>query len=183
MDIGSSALDYKKTMIRLSPTGPCWPTEDNSTWVSLFDALSQEFARVDASACDLVDEAFPDTTTALLENWERILGLPDIFSDPSQTIEERRGVVLFKMRARGGQSADYFEDLIDALGYASRVSDIEPFAADYSYAGDFLFDDYWLHHFLVIVEGPIPNQELFEARFRSVQPAQAISLFYYEDEI
>lgn len=183
MGIGSTAENYKQTMIRLSPTGSCWPTEDGTTWVTLLDALAQEFARVDASAVDLLNEAFPDTTDALLENWERILGLPDIFSDPDATVEERRNTVLFKIRARGGQSADYFEDLIEALGYESRVSDIEPFSADYSYAGDFLFDDYWEHHFLVLVEGPVSNEALFEARFQSVQPAHTISIFYYEDEV
>lgn len=178
--IGSSADDYKKTMIALAPKGDCWPTEEDANWVKLWEALAQEYARVDARAVDLYNEAFPDTADELLANWERIVGLPDAFSNPDATLEERRADVLFKLRARGGQSAEYYEDLIDALGYENVVEECFPWAADIGEAGWYLFDEAWLHHFLVIVQGPVADEALFEARFKTVIPAQAIPVFIYE---
>lgn len=180
MGIGSSADDYKDIMIKLSPVGICWATEDTSTWVKLLDALAQEYARADGAAVELLQEAFPDTTSLLLPNWERIMGLPDVFSDPDATIDERRSVVLTKIRARGGQSADYLSDVVQDLGYVNSITECYPFSADISYSGDYLFDIAWLYYFIVRVEGDVPDHALFEARFRSLQPAQTVSIFIYD---
>lgn len=180
MELGSTADDYKDTMIQLSPTGVLWPTEDSTTWVKLLEALAQEYARTDSSSVEFVQESFPDTTSTLLPNWERMLGLPDVFSDPDATIDERRNTVIAKMQARGGQSADYLSSVIDALGYVNSIQECTPFAADISQTGDYLFDESWMYYFIVTVQGPVPDQDLFEARVRSLQPAHTVSIFVYE---
>lgn len=180
MGIESTAADYRTSMVKLSPTGPCWPTEEGTTWVTLLDALAQEYARIDENVNLLVQETFPDTTSMLLPNWERILGLPDIFSDPDATEEERRNTVLAKMRARGGQSADYLSGIVESLGYSNTIIDCSPFVADLGEADGYLFDATWIHYFIVVVHDTVPDHTLFEARFRSIQPAQSVSIFIYE---
>lgn len=183
MALGSTPDQYRQMLINLTPPGICWPTDPNTTWVKLLDALAQELARVDGRALDLYNEAFPDTATELLAHWERIVGLPDAFSDPDATIEERRQLVLFKLQARGGQSADYLEGLISTLGYLNKIIPATPFKADISYADDFLFDETWAYIFIVIVQNPVANPDLLEARIRSVQPASSKSIFFYVDDI
>lgn len=182
MGLGSTAEDYKNALIALTPIGICWPTENNSTWVTLLEALAQEFARVDSRSIDLLDEAFPNTSTELLENWERVVGLPDAFSDPNATIEERQKAVMFKLQARGGQSAEYLSSLINALGYENEVLDPTPYVADKGTAGGYLFSESWTHYFLVIVHGTLTTEQkaTFEARFKTVIPAQTIPVFIYE---
>src|SRR5690242_18914881 len=96
INIGSSANDYKKQLKKLTPQGKCWPTEDTSTFVKLLDAISQEFSRVDARASELLDESFPDTTSELLTNWERIAGLPDECSELGESYEIRRKNLISK---------------------------------------------------------------------------------------
>lgn len=180
MDLGSTPDDYKKTMVKLCPEGSLWPTEDTSTWVTLLEALAQEYARTDSSSVELATESFPDTTSTLLPNWERVMGLPDIFSDPTASEDERRDTVLAKIRARGGQSADYLSELIDTMGYVNSIEECYPFVADKGQTGEYLFDETWMYHFIVRVDGPVPDQDLFEARVRSLQPAHTVSIFIYE---
>lgn len=182
MAIGSTALDYRNILIKLAPSGPCWSTDPNSNWVKLLDGIAQEFARIDGRSIDLVNEAFPDTSTELLENWERVVGLPDLFSDPAATLQERRNAVMFKLQARGGQSTEYIQGLIESLGYSNTTVDAFAFAADIGCADGYLFDDAWLHYFVVIVHDSVPNRTLFEARVRSIQPAQAVSVFIYDED-
>lgn len=181
--LGSSAADYKKALIDLSPSGNCWPTSDDSNWVKLLDALAQEFARVDGRAVDLYNEGFPDTSDELLANWERIVGLPDQFSDPDASLDERRAAVLFKLRARGGQTVEYYEGLLETLGYRVQIIDATPFRAGISHADDFLFDATWVNIFLVIVENPVSDPDNLEARITSLKPAHSKSVFLYVDDI
>lgn len=181
--IGQSANDYLESLKALAPKGVCWTTDNNSNWIKLLDAIAQEYARVDGRGVDLLMEAFPDTSDELLPNWERLVGLPDTFSDPDATIEERRQQVLFKLQARGGQTAEYIQDLIATLGYESLIIDATPFKADFSHADDFLFDDTWAHIFVVVVQNPVANHEQLEGRIRSIQPAQSKSIFFYVDDI
>lgn len=181
--IPGTAEDYKRVMIALAPQGVCWPAEEDANWVKLWEALAQEYARVNGRTNDLYNEAFPDTTTELISSWERIVGLPDAFSNPDATLEERRQAVLFKLQARGGQTVVYIEDLIATLGYEAKVINGVPFRADLSHADDFLFDDTWAHIFIVVVQNPVDNPELLEGRVRSVQPAHSKSIFLYVDDL
>lgn len=181
--IGNTPTDYKNAAIALSPKGACWPTDDASNWVKLLDSIAQEFARVDGRTVDLYAEGFPDTTVELIGNWERVVGLPDAFSNPDATLEERRQAVLFKLQARGGQTVEYLVDLINTLGYQAKIIEAVPFRADLSCTDDYLFDDTWAHIFIVFVQNPVSNPELLEGRIRSVQPAQTKSIFVYVDDL
>jgi uncharacterized protein YmfQ (DUF2313 family) len=180
MALGQTADDYKESLKSLAPKGTCWPTSDDSNWIKLLDAVAQEYARVDGRGVDLVTEAFPDSSDELLPNWEKLVGLPDAFSDPDATIEERRQQVLFKLQARGGQSEEYIESLIEALGYPAKIYD-SPFCAGISTAGEFCFDDEWVNYFFVLVGGPVYDEASVEGRVRSIQPAHSDSVFYFED--
>lgn len=182
MGIGSSADNYRDSMIKLSPTGKCWPTEEGTTWYTLLDALAQELARVDANGVLLLNESFPDTTSILLENWERILGLPDECSDTSATESERRNVLLGKIRARGGQSANYFGEVIEAMGLDNAVQDCTPFYCDEGEAGEHIFDTTWTHKFVITIQNgsDVPDETSFECRLNQLKPAHTVAFFVYD---
>lgn len=143
MAINSSADDYKRQLIKLSPQGRAWPIEDTSNWVKLLDAVAQELARIDAHASLLVNEAFPDTTLQLLENWERIAGIPDECSQLGDTIQVRRNNLKSKLTARGGQSRSYFVDVAAQLGFDVTITEFRPFQAGISSAGDAVYSIEW----------------------------------------
>lgn len=143
MTIGSSSSDYLQQLINLSPSGPAFPEEATTNWVSLLDAISQTCARLDANAVLLLNESYPDTTTILLPNWERVAGLPDDCSVLGDTYEVRRLNLTAKLTSRGGQSKDYFIEVAASLGYTVTITEFRPFRVSISRVGDPLCDDTW----------------------------------------
>src|SRR5690606_34710268 len=121
-----------------------------------------ELGRADALITGLVDEALPDTTSVLLENWERIAGLPNECSALAETESDRRANLLAKLRARGGQSVAYIVDVVDAMGYEITIDEYTPFIVDESYAGDPLYDDDWYFVFKITAPDVLPDHTGFE---------------------
>ena len=143
MAIGHNSEDYKNSLINLAPQGIAWSKESTALWVNLLDALAQEYARIDANAVYLLDEIFPDTTTLLLPDWERVAGLPDECSQPGETIAIRRHNLLQKIASRGGQSKAYFISTALSLGYTVTVDEFTPFRVGISSVGDPLCNEQW----------------------------------------
>lgn len=65
----------------------------------------------------LLIEIDPRTTDLLLDDWERVYGLPDGCSDIGQSIEQRRAALLAKVSDSGGLSKRYFLQVAEELGY------------------------------------------------------------------
>jgi len=143
MTIGSSANDYLQQLINLTPQGDVFPTEATANWVLMLDAIAQTCARIDANAVLLLNEAFPDTTTQLLPNWERVAGLPDDCSVLGDTYEIRRLNLIAKLTSRGGQSKEYFIEVAASLGYTVTITEFRPFRVSISRVGDPLCDANW----------------------------------------
>lgn len=76
----------------------------------------------------LIAELDPRSTYSLLDDFERVYGLPDqcvYLTLP--TVEERRLAVVQQIVARGSQTPAYFEGLAAALGYeGARVREYLP---------------------------------------------------------
>jgi uncharacterized protein YmfQ (DUF2313 family) len=134
---------YTQALLKLCPTGKAWPTESESNWYKLLEALAQELMRIDTTATDLLNEIFPDTTTQLLPDWERVAGLPDPCSGLGATIAIRRKDLLAKITARGGQSPQYFIDVAAQLGYEISITEFDPFQVDISSVDDGLYSEEW----------------------------------------
>jgi Uncharacterized protein conserved in bacteria len=143
MTIGATDEDFLQQLIRLTPPGSAFTTESTSNWVKLLSAIAQTCERVDANAVLLLDEAFPDTTTLLLPNWERVAGLPDECSELGDTYEVRRLKLIQKLTSRGGQAKDYFIEVAAALGYTVTITEFRPFRIGISRIGDPLCNEDW----------------------------------------
>mgnify|MGYP000979212013 FL=1 len=71
------APDYLAMLQALLPRGAAWVREPDAVLTRLLAASAEELARLDSMAWRLLDETNPQTAIDSLEDWERLLGLPD----------------------------------------------------------------------------------------------------------
>lgn len=136
---GFTGDDYAQVLADLLPEGAVWPRDPDSTLMITMRGLAEEFARLHARDCDLLEEAYPPTATETLPDWERVCGLPDECTGPLETLQERREAVMAKLGARGGQSRQYYIDLAAALGFTVTIDEFRPMLASQCRAGDRCF--------------------------------------------
>jgi uncharacterized protein YmfQ (DUF2313 family) len=129
--------EYGDAFAALFPTGPAWPTDEESVFQRTIRGLAAIFGDVDGRAGDLlVRESDPRATIELLEDWERAFGLPDPCVAEPLTIADRRAALINRMTCEGGQSLDFFYSIAMALGYAISIREYSPFMCGLSRCGD-----------------------------------------------
>lgn len=134
------ASDYLSMLQALLPRGAAWVREPDAVLTRLLAASAEELARLDSAAWRLLDETNPQTTVSALEDWERVLGLPDECGLAASTLAERRAQALRKLVRPVGQDIPFFEALAASMGYAATVEEFRPFAAEDSGADEYLND-------------------------------------------
>lgn len=82
-----TAEQYQSQLLELLPLGAVWPRDLDTGLAKLLLAKADEFARVDGRADQLIEEADPRTTSEMLSDWERVVGLPDECMDLAPTPE------------------------------------------------------------------------------------------------
>lgn len=135
---------YLSQLQALLPPGAVWPTDPDAALTRLLAGLSAELAEIDGRAADLRDKADPRTSDELLEDWERVTGLPDPCAGEAQSIEGRRERVAQRLASRGGQSRAFFIELAGRLGYPVTITEFRPFTCQ-SACDDSLDPDPWRH--------------------------------------
>lgn len=190
--------DYQRQLYNLLPVGMAWPRDEETTMAKLLLALATELARVDTRIADLLREAYPGTTFELLEDWERVLGLPDKCAGAPTTLQARRNAILQKMGRMGGQSRQYFIDVAASFGFTITITEYRPFLIGHNYIDDGLYDEEW--RFAWLVNGPPTTYQYFRSgqnvsgdRLRSwgnefleciilnLKPAHTVVRFAYEE--
>ena len=99
-------------------------------------------AQIDARVLDEVarraDEAagacLPETSGAMLTDWERVLGLEA--TNAGKPYTARLAAVLLKINAVGGLSIPYFIQLSQSAGYTITIDEPQPFRVGINRAGD-----------------------------------------------
>ncbi|MBO3274119.1 YmfQ family protein [Pseudomonas schmalbachii] len=198
-----SADEYRNQLQQLLPPGRAIPADPGSTAYELLDGMAQELARLDARGDVLLLEVNPATTNELLPDWERVAGLPDKCSaNAPSSIQARRQALLAKLRATGGQSADYYISVAAALGYTITITEFRPFEVGRSTVGEALTnaDAGWVYTWRINAPGTTTldfkvglstvgealrtwGNEMLECRMSQIKPAHTILLFgYAEDE-
>lgn len=192
MDINADG--YLSQLQALLPRGMAWPRDAAATLTALLRAWADELARVDGRASSLLNESDPRTTFEMLEDWERLLGLPDACLGPTATIQERRAAVVGRLTALGGQNAAYYIAVAVALGYTITVDEfIVHTPTDDALFG--LYGDDWAHVWRINsaldtirdlnveddVEMPLAvwGNVLLECVMRRLKPAHTVVLFGY----
>ncbi|WP_164151619.1 YmfQ family protein [Stenotrophomonas maltophilia] len=181
--MGLTATDYRTQLQQLLPQGVAWPREPGAVLTQLLDAAGEEFARTDVYIERLVEEMLPDSTQQLLPEWEAVVGLPGECSDQVRVDLQGRHVdLLAKLRATGGQSADYYADVAAFYGVPVTVEEHRPFRAGTSAAGDPLTNGDWVFSWSLrapSLQEDAGAQATFECLFSSLAPSHTILNFTY----
>lgn len=146
--MGLGIEKYTAMIQNLLPVGYAWPRQANTNMENLLTALATEPERVDCRVQDMLTEAYPLTTSELLTDWERALGLPEECEGLGDTVQKRRQAVHQKLSSLGGQSPQFYIDLAASIGFEITITEFDPFCAG-DPCGDPLYGDDWAHTFQV----------------------------------
>lgn len=140
MSAGETLIKYTNLLKKLFPIGKAWEQIIES---DLVIGMAYEFCRVDDRSKVLLTELDPLTSDELLSDWEALLGLPDECTPEGLTLDERRSQARGKLADQGGQSAQFFMDLAESLGFPDTiVRDYFPFEVGRARVGDPLTNDF-----------------------------------------
>ncbi len=199
------AQAYAGQLARLLPKGAAWTFPADGAFAGLLLALAEEFARIDARGVDLIEEADPRTAQELLDDWERVAGLPDACTGAPDSTSERQAALHQKLTSTGGQSRAYFIELAAKLGYTIEIDEHAPCAVGMPcdvpvYGEDWIFawtvrvlpPDGWYDSSMQIAAAKIGDPVGIRIRgwgsldlecvIARERPAHTIALFSYEIE-
>jgi uncharacterized protein YmfQ (DUF2313 family) len=123
-------LDYLGTFQRLQPPGKAWARDQGALLTSLFYGMAGVFARIDARAGVLLQNADPRTAEELFPEWLEFAGLPDPCIGLPPTIAEQRAAIQAKLTDLGGQSIARFISLGAELGYAITITEFDAYICE-----------------------------------------------------
>lgn len=129
--------DYAVAFSQLLPIGLAWPRAINSILMKVVNGLAEIWGYVDDSAARLLEfESDPRKTTALLPEWERAFGLPDLCISEPVTIGQRRFALVQRMTLLGAQSREFFIAIALSIGYVITITEYRPFMVGVDRVGD-----------------------------------------------
>ncbi len=126
-----SQAAYLSQLQALLPRGPAWPRHADSVITGLLSAWSDEFARLDLRAEQLLEETDPRSAYELLGDWEGVLGLPDPCTAAATTIPARRLIAWRKLAFQAGQTPAFYIALAASLGFAVEIHEFDPDVDDF----------------------------------------------------
>ncbi|HAF97068.1 YmfQ family protein [Paenibacillus sp. FSL K6-1566] len=90
---------------------------------AIANAEGAELDKLDESLVDLIDQYYPETATWALSRYEQDLSIP---VSPSKPLEQRRSVVISKMRGSGKVSASMLKNVAQAYERGSIEVSVQP---------------------------------------------------------
>ena len=137
-----NAEAYLNLLYDLLPQGKAWTRETDSVLYKTMAAYGEFLARFDLYVDRFITESNPRTAQILIDEWERLLGLPDPCLQDENIdlpLNERQILAHEKYISHRGQSRSYFYDLAQSLGYTIKIIEYKPFIAGFSRIGDGFF--------------------------------------------
>ncbi len=131
--------EYKQLLKSLLPKGKAISRSVNALIDDYFNALAEEFVRVDDRQDDLIEERQVLYTDELIDEHEADYNI----TDPATNLSDRRTTLYGKLTARGGQFKEYFESVADSMGYEITIEEFQPFFVGMSTMGATV-GDLWL---------------------------------------
>ena len=95
---------------------------DDSTLRKILLGLASEWLNFRNKINEVVNEYNPQKTTALIQEWEEFVGIPDNCIPVASTIEQRRLNVLLKLAGINVTTEKQFKNVASILGYNIEVS-------------------------------------------------------------
>lgn len=173
---------YTQQLLALQPPGRALPTDPDTNWVKLLDALAAELLRVDGRLTDLTNElTVNDAAIEMLADWERVLGLPDPCAPAPTDPVIRRARIRAKLSSVGGQSRAYFLNVLFQLGVVASIDEMQPFEMGISGMGDGVGGGEWANTWQVNVPGNVDadTQALLKCVINQLKPAHTAVLWSF----
>lgn len=95
---------------------------DDSTLRKILLGLASEWLNFRDKINEVANEYNPQKTTALIQEWEEFVGIPDSCIPVASTIEQRRLNVLLKLAGINVTTEKQFKNVASILGYNIEVS-------------------------------------------------------------
>ena len=174
-----SVADYKDFLASLFPRGAAWNLLTDFTIKKMSDSFAPELERVDNRGLDLLSEVNPNTTSELLTDYERLLGLPERGQSLGSTTEIRRSDVLQKLTNAGGQTPAYFVLLCSKLGVTVTIIEYFTPKCGIARCGDRLTTGDWKFAFKLVTPEGLSVEDLLRLRLavNRYKPAHTIAIF------
>lgn len=201
MAVDELSVRYADELEQLLPPGSLFRSPVGPNIRALLEALAVEFARVHGRVEQLLAEQAPRSTSELLSDWERVLGLPDGCTNPSSATNIRRASVLGRIAVPGGQSRAAFIALGAALGFPISIEEHKTFRVG-SRVGDRVYNVEGGWPWTFTVHAPVATAHFFragssgsgdalatfdnsplECAIARVKPAHAHVLFAYDQQV
>lgn len=96
--------------------------KEGSTLRKVLLGLATEWLNFRDKINEVANEYNPQITTALIEEWEGFVGIPDSCIPIASTIEQRRINILLKLAGINATTAKQFKNIASILGYSIQVS-------------------------------------------------------------
>lgn len=201
MDLNELAIRYADQLEALLPPGQLFRHPVGPNIRALLDGMALEFARYHGRVEQLLAEQAPRSTSELLGDWERVLGLPDNCAPLSSSTNIRRAAVLSRIAVQGGQTVESFTALAAALGFPIVIEEHPTFRVG-SRVGDRVWNVEGGWPWTFTVHGPVRTAHFFhagssgagdalstfdnaplECAISRVAPAHAHVLFSYDQHV
>lgn len=171
-----TAEDFNQALLALLPRGRAWPKEQGATLPEMVSFVGPTFERSTARANQLIVDAFPATSMALLATWEALLGLPDPCAGPATTLADRQAQVVAKLVGVGGLTPANIIAFAARFGYTITITEQAPadgtltqIVAGFT-AGSPVVADSGNDIFTYIVTAPLATSAHFVAGSRAGEP-------------
>lgn len=192
-----NAADYKIQLERLLPLGKAYEKAPGSALLELLLGMAEELARLHARGEQLLLESDPTTATETFDEWLTMAGIPDPCSLYAISTGDERAQLLQKLTALTVQTAEFYIQVAEILGYPEvSVQEFFPFTAG-SNAGEPLYGDAWRHAFSVVINEPrqylyLPNfyagsylttaeTDLLACIMEKAKPAHTVAFIGYQE--
>ncbi len=153
-----SLAQYTSALKALLPHGRVWLREYAGIQHNLIEGLARSFQQVDEDASQLLIEAFPGTTTQLLDEWNITVGIPDFCFGAPESIEQNRQYIVAKLIADGGQSINYYKAIAESLGLNIAIREFSPTHYDADIPSEFITNsEDWFHIWKVVINVNSPS--------------------------
>lgn len=179
-----SYKEYRKLIQSLLPKGAFWTKANNSNFVELLNGLGEAQSRIEGRSEDLRLEAFSQSITETLEEWENDFGIPAQGFELAPELQGRRGVIAVSKIAVGQQDSGYFIEIAGTLNWIITITEFPKSLPGLLTVGDSIITPeesvfYWMVNVWVTDpnRGNI-NQLAYELSLRAPGHTQILFRFY-----
>lgn len=109
----------------LLPPGLAITREPDASITKLLESWAAMMGDAELSFEEWLAQYDPNQATTMLADWERFLGLPDVCdAGIAQTLQQRRAAVVERLYIMGGNSRQYFIDMMARRGVAITIDEL-----------------------------------------------------------